>query len=73
MHQKIANQNKFVGIDPQLSYNIIPNELRKVSSDIHESNTDFDDDAIEDNSAILHKLTFVKHHVVMKENEFEEI
>ena len=73
MYQQITNQNKFVGIDPQLSYNIIPNELRKVSSDIHESNTDSDDDAIENNSAILNKLTFIKHHVVMKENAFEEI
>ena len=66
MHQKIANQNKFVGIDPQLSYNIIPNELRKVSSDIHESNTDSDNETIEDNSDILDKMTLTKHHIVIK-------
>ena len=51
------NQDKIVGVDPQLFYDIIAYYFRNVSSDIYESNTDSDDD----NSAILDKLTSGKH------------
>ena len=37
--------------------------LKKASSDIHESNTESDDEAIEDNSDIIDKVTLAKYHV----------
>ena len=57
------NQTKIVDVDPQLSYDVMSNEFKKVSSDIHESNTESDDETIEDNSDIINKLTLTKHHV----------
>ena len=65
------NQTKIVGVDPQLSYDVISNEFKKASSDIHESNTESDDETTEDNSAILDKLTLAKHHIVMKFTPFD--
>ena len=65
------NQTKIVGVDPQLSYDVISNEFKKASSDIHESNTESDDETTEDNSAILDKLTLTKHHIVMKFTPFD--
>ena len=65
------NHTKILGVDPQLSYDVISNEFKKASSDIHESNTESDDEITEDNSAILDKLTLAKHYIVMKFTSFD--
>jgi len=65
------NQTKITGVDPQLFYDVISNDFKRASSDIHESNTESNDETIEDNSAILDKLILAKHHVVMKFTPFD--
>ena len=65
------NQTKITGVDPQLFYDVISNDCKRASSDIHESNTESNDETIEDNSAILDKLILAKHHVVMKFTPFD--
>ena len=67
---RVLNQIKIVGVDPQLSYDFVSNEFKKISSDIHESITESDDERTKDNSVILDKLTLVKHHVLMKFTPF---
>ena len=62
---------KIVGVDPILSYDVISNEFKKASSDIHESNTESDNETTEDNSAILYKFTLIKHHIVIKFTPFD--
>ena len=65
------NAKTIVGVDPKLSYDVISNEFKKASSDIHESNTESDNETTEDNSAILDKFTLIKHHIVMKFTQFD--
>ena len=61
------NQTNIVGMDPQLSYDVITNEFRKATDDtvnINQYSTEEDKD--KEDEVKLDKLTLAKHHVVFK-------
>ena len=53
------NQTRIVGVDPQLSFDVICNEFRK-------STNDTDNNSTEEASPILDKINLCKQHIVMK-------
>ena len=63
------NQTNIVGMDPQLSYDVITNEFRKSTNDTVQDTTDKDKD--KEDEVILDKIPLAKHHVVFKFTPFD--
>ena len=66
------NQTNIVGMDPQLSYDVITNEFWKSTNDTVDINQDTtDEDKVKEDEVTLDKLTLVKHHAVFKYTPFD--
>ena len=53
------NQTRIIGVDPQLSFDVISNEFKKAADES-------DDNSTEEASPILDKIKLCKQHIVMK-------
>ena len=53
------NQSRIIGVDPQLSFDVISNEFKKAADES-------DDNSTEEASPILDKIKLCKQHIVMK-------
>ena len=53
------NQTRIIGVDPQLSFDVISNEFKEAANDTNNNST-------EEVSSILVKIKLCKQHIVMK-------
>ena len=66
------NQTNIVGMDRQLSYDVITNEFRKSTNDTVDMNQDTTDkEKDKEDEVTLDKIPLAKHHVVFKFTPFD--